>query len=496
MCQQGYVVQDSGFNPMLTCSDTKGDFSGLNGDGKLPQCTEWDSENSFINYKLEEYYYFDGECWAAKERIKINFIAALQASLGNVCSATNCSVSSVEAYCFNETVHTRERRSERSTMSVSVVLTVATEGKNKISPAEAIMMQERIYQTRAESNVSLDMGGGMTLKLTSIQVSNPSITCPLGSYADRFTLSCVICSKGTYHDVGDNECRSCPRGQYQPISGQIECLECPAGTSTPEVASIDANQCVETCQPGYVSETGTIPCSPCDMGSYSAGYGQTQCSSCTGSKTTRANIAATSTDECYDFDLEFSSDKYSYGNASVVFTPTSNITSLYLSLWMKCSNCDRIMVITDANEKPVLSLGTSKGFINVTLCGFNLSFPVYGILDNPRWHHISLQVKDNNIIIFVDGGTEIKSSQACAYETVLTSGDYKLLIGGDTYVGSVTSLNLWDVSFNDSEILTLPRCVNDQRGNMIAWRQFQKLRPNAMILTTVQALLARMKAHA
>ncbi|KAH3791141.1 hypothetical protein DPMN_144621 [Dreissena polymorpha] len=75
-------------------------------------------------------------------------------------------------------------------MSVSVVLTFATEGKNRMSPAEAIMMQERIYQTRAERNASLDMGGRMTLKLTSIQVSNPSVTCPIGSYADRFTLSC------------------------------------------------------------------------------------------------------------------------------------------------------------------------------------------------------------------------------------------------------------------------------------------------------------------
>ncbi|KAH3791143.1 hypothetical protein DPMN_144623 [Dreissena polymorpha] len=52
------------------------------------------------------------------------------------------------------------------------------------------------------------------------------------------------------------------------------------------------------------------------------------------------------------------------------------------------------------------------------------------------------------------------------------------------FVGRVTSLNLWDVSFNDSEIRSLPRCVNDQRGNVIAWRQFQKLEGPFLISAT------------
>ncbi|KAH3796087.1 hypothetical protein DPMN_149654 [Dreissena polymorpha] len=50
----------------------------------------------FFNYQLDEYYYFDGDCWAAKEQIKQNFIPALLSSLGNVCTATNCNASYVE----------------------------------------------------------------------------------------------------------------------------------------------------------------------------------------------------------------------------------------------------------------------------------------------------------------------------------------------------------------------------------------------------------------
>ncbi|KAH3852723.1 hypothetical protein DPMN_095237 [Dreissena polymorpha] len=52
------------------------------------------------------------------------------------------------------------------------------------------MIQEQIYQARAESNDSLDNGLAMSLQLTYIKVSSPEIACQLGSYADRFTLNC------------------------------------------------------------------------------------------------------------------------------------------------------------------------------------------------------------------------------------------------------------------------------------------------------------------
>ncbi|KAH3796068.1 hypothetical protein DPMN_149634 [Dreissena polymorpha] len=52
--------------------------------------------DSFFNYQLDEYYYFDGDCWASKEKIKQNFIAALLSSLGNVCTTTKCNASYVE----------------------------------------------------------------------------------------------------------------------------------------------------------------------------------------------------------------------------------------------------------------------------------------------------------------------------------------------------------------------------------------------------------------
>ncbi|KAH3852722.1 hypothetical protein DPMN_095236 [Dreissena polymorpha] len=36
-CQQGCVVQDCEFDPLLTCSDTRGEFTGLNDDKSLPK---------------------------------------------------------------------------------------------------------------------------------------------------------------------------------------------------------------------------------------------------------------------------------------------------------------------------------------------------------------------------------------------------------------------------------------------------------------------------
>ncbi|KAH3852629.1 hypothetical protein DPMN_095142 [Dreissena polymorpha] len=69
-------------------------------------------------------------------------------------------------------------------------MTVSGKGRDQLSPMEAIMMQEQIYQARVESNDSLDNGLEMSLQLTYIKVSSPEIACQLGSYADRFTLSC------------------------------------------------------------------------------------------------------------------------------------------------------------------------------------------------------------------------------------------------------------------------------------------------------------------
>ncbi|KAH3733729.1 hypothetical protein DPMN_040163 [Dreissena polymorpha] len=97
-CQQGYVVQDFDFDPLLTCSDSRGEFSVLKYDGTLPQCAE-ESEGSFFDYKLQEYYYFVGDCVAAKEQIRQNFISALKTSLGDVSSNLNCSSDLVEVHC-------------------------------------------------------------------------------------------------------------------------------------------------------------------------------------------------------------------------------------------------------------------------------------------------------------------------------------------------------------------------------------------------------------
>ncbi|XP_052271661.1 uncharacterized protein LOC127872369 [Dreissena polymorpha] len=470
-CQQGYVVQDWEFDPLLTCSDTRGEFTGLNDDKSLPKCAEI-SANVFFDFKLEEFYYYDGDCNSAKEQIKQNFITALQFSLGNVCSKVNCSTSYVEVDCFNDTVSGRKERSVVDTLSVSAVMTVSGKGRDQLSPMEAIMMQEQIYQARVESNDSLDNGLEMSLQLTYIKVSSPEIACQLGSYADRFTLSCVQCSRGTYHDMSVKQCRPCPRGEYQPISGMTSCLQCPNGTSTPFVASVDIGQCVEACPPGYMSPTGTIPCSPCDVGTFSTAYGKTQCTACPGSKTTRANLAATAIEDCYEFDMEFSGDTYSYENASILFTPTSHVTSLYLALSMKCSTCYRILEITDVHEIPVLTVTTRVGFLDITLRGCELSIPVHGLLDSPRWHHLSLHITASFVTTTIDE-IEQHVSHACAYNELLVEKDYMLVVGGKQYTGSVTSLNLWNASSGDFEIPTILRCMDNQLGNLVAWKQFQ-----------------------
>ncbi|KAH3852630.1 hypothetical protein DPMN_095143 [Dreissena polymorpha] len=68
--------------------------------------------------------------------------------------------------------------------------------------------------------------------------------------------------------------------------------------------------------------------------------------------------------------MEFSGDTYSYENASILFTPTSHVTSLYLALSMKCSTCYRILEITDVHEIPVLTVTTRVGFLDITLRGY------------------------------------------------------------------------------------------------------------------------------
>ncbi|KAH3791232.1 uncharacterized protein LOC127838823 [Dreissena polymorpha] len=471
-CQKGYVIEDWEFDPLIMCSDTRGEFLGLDDDGTLPNCAV-ESGNSFFDYKLEEYYYYVGDCTAARDQIKQNFIKSILASLGNVCSTVNCSTSYVEVDCFNTTDPGRKRRSTESTVLVSVVLTVSVEGPNKLSPADIIMMKEQIHKTRAENNDGLHLEQGSLLQFISVSVSNPDVTCPPGSYSDRSTLKCVLCSKGTYHDVDANKCRSCPRGQYQPTSGQTACLACPAGQSTPDVASVDANQCVDECPPGYVSPTGTKPCSMCEVGTFNPSNGQTQCNICPGSMATPPNFAATTSDDCFDFDLGFLSDTYPYANASVLFTPTSHCTSLYLSLWMKCSMCDRILEITDAHEQSALRVETRNGFVYISIRGCELSVPVYEYLDSYRWHHMAFDITIRNITIAVDG-TNQQSTNTCGNETILEPADYMLIIGGHSYVGSVTKLNIWDTRSGSMEMNSEPSCSDDKLGNLVAWKQFQQ----------------------
>ncbi|KAH3796056.1 hypothetical protein DPMN_149621 [Dreissena polymorpha] len=309
-------------------------------------------------------------------------------------------------------------------------------------------------------------------------------------------LACVHCSIGTYHDVDAGQCRPCPKGQYQPISRKTTCIECPTRTTTRTNGSIDADQCVDACPPGYISPTGTIPCSPCDVGSYSPVYGRTQCMMCPGSKTTRANVAATEIEECYDFDLEFSSGIYSYGNASVRFTPTSKCTNLYLNLWMHCSTCDRILEITDAHGHSVLRLDIRKGFIDATLHGCQTSIKSFGIIENPRWHSLGLYVINSNVTVTIDD-KELYSPHTCTLSTLLEPEDYELTIEGLFFIGSVTALNLWDATSNDVELSSLQKCSDDNQGNNLKkWMApFCAASVDAMMLTTVQVLLVRMGVY-
>ncbi|KAH3796069.1 hypothetical protein DPMN_149635 [Dreissena polymorpha] len=296
------------------------------------------------------------------------------------------------------------------------------------------MMQEHKHRTRTESNASLEIGHGQYMQLTSLHVSNPEVTCPLGSIADSVMLACVHCSIGTYHDIDAGQCRPCP---------------------------------MEACPPGYVSPSGTMPCSSCDVGSYSPVYGRTQCMLCPESKTTRANVAATEREECYDFDLEFSSDIYSYGNSSVRFTPTSNCTNLYLDLWMHCGTCDRILEITDAHGQPVFRLEIRKGFIDVTLHACQSSVKSFNIIENLQWHNLGLSVTNSNVTVTIDD-KELYTPHSCTFATLLKPEDYELTIGGSLFVGSVTALNLWDATSNDVELSPVKKCSYDTQGSLLS----------------------------
>ncbi|XP_033104655.1 sushi, von Willebrand factor type A, EGF and pentraxin domain-containing protein 1-like [Anneissia japonica] len=126
-------------------------------------------------------------------------------------------------------------------------------------------------------------------------------TWTVGNNAKNFTSCKEICEPGTYSATGLATCKSCPIGMYQDERRQSSCNSCPNGTTTWTFGTKRVEDCQGTCLPGTFSVTGILPCDPCPVGYYQNGRQQRQCILCEGSLTTYYE-GSTSRSQCVDID--------------------------------------------------------------------------------------------------------------------------------------------------------------------------------------------------
>eukprot|EP00742_Colponemidia_sp_Colp-10_P005698 GILJ01006091.1.p1 GENE.GILJ01006091.1~~GILJ01006091.1.p1 ORF type:complete len:1843 (-),score=227.55 GILJ01006091.1:235-5763(-) len=88
--------------------------------------------------------------------------------------------------------------------------------------------------------------------------------CPVGTFADDVTVSCVSCDPGFYNDQPMTQsCQPCPHNSYQNQSQQAFCYPCPYQSAGLTVATLQLSEC--QCMPGWYGPNGT-DCTQCPPG--------------------------------------------------------------------------------------------------------------------------------------------------------------------------------------------------------------------------------------
>ena len=108
-----------------------------------------------------------------------------------------------------------------------------------------------------------------------------------------------------------------------------------------------------------------------------------------------------------------------------------------------------------------------------------------------RWHHVCLVwMNTGHWQVFVDGVIISNGDSLQVYHTIQTGG--MVIVGqeqdctqhcipGDpdgfqmtqSFMGSITGLNVWDRIFTEDEILSMSQTCNPQTGSVLQWSDFQ-----------------------
>ncbi|XP_052787819.1 uncharacterized protein LOC128222748 [Mya arenaria] len=320
-------------------------------------------------------------------------------------------------------------------------------------------LEEDVRQTQQQSFSGSLLFEGRT-------VSNPELSCPLGSYKDNFTLTCVECRRGRFHKPENNRCEICPRGMFQPLPGQTKCDYCPFNKTTERMGAVHFDECIDACPPGYVSANGVLPCSPCDTGNFASTFGSVDCSVCPGPTTTKPGEIAKSADDCYDFDLQFSSDSVK----SAVATTKQEVmleSNVYLSFWLKCSACYNIFKIYGEFDETIAFLGHANNTVELNWKGCVFTGHIDALEFTKRWQHVVLHLQDDSMTLVLNGHPII-SGQNCS-TTHMAATNLTLHVGGDGFSGRLTSFNVWDYKPISDDTRN---CFSENEGNIFSWKQF------------------------
>ncbi|WAR32006.1 CSPG2-like protein [Mya arenaria] len=411
-CREGFVIEDNTFESLLTCSDHSGTFSGIGEDQIIPSCTV-ESSNPFFDYKIEEFYYFDGNCITSTKEIQEHFIEVLLAVLGNVCSANVCDVESVEVIC-PDSDEARRRRSSDSATVIVCDLAVSLRQNSQSNVETAFDIKTKLFE--GSPNKGLNISSGSLI----------------------FEGRTLSVEEGRFTDLKTTDVKSVLAACFSHCQGKLSVI---IVLLTKQQKGWELCTSTNACPLGYVSANGAPPCSPCDTGNFASTFGSVDCSVCPGPKTTKP-----------DFDLHFPSDSVQSADATTK---------------QECSTCHNIFKIYGENDETIAFLGHANNTVELKWKGCVFMEHLESSEFTKQWQNLVLEVNEDALTLILNAHPIISGLNCSTSHVAATN--LTLQVGGDGFSGRLTSFNVWDYKPISGDNRN---CFSENEGNIFSWKQF------------------------
>ncbi|XP_033728072.1 uncharacterized protein LOC117317375 [Pecten maximus] len=471
LCKKGYDIPPGYIHSdMYVCGESGQWLPGPD----LPNCAKsFSSHTSALRMGVN--YYFDGDCNDADviEDIKVKFINALKTSLFK----DACEVYAEKCYPGNVQVQCGYKSGKRSTnlnIQFDMEITVRSPFGNKTFG--------KLNQNITSLMVNVDNGtfkipdlpDGSVITVQDFHFDRLRIICDGNLVPSYVSESCVECPVGTYYDKDTKSCLMCAIGEYRPSTDSASCIKCPNSQTTRREGATSIDECEDACPLGTFSKDGLPPCTPCPVGTYTDGYGSETCMACPVSSTTLTEGTYRQRD-CKDFDLVISnsSGKVVLPINSATINRELNFT-LGFRMKLQQTPIGSVIRLNFPNISEYVDISFVKGMVIITVNSVHITSNVS--LGNTLWHSLVLGVEESEVQLYIDG-----YRSALQYNTRIRNHEEKLpgpniVIADGNVIGSLAHLNIWSQDNSLDDILSIvSRCDHTRQGDLLGWKEFENV---------------------